>query len=137
MDNSERPINPTIYADLNDNGGEIYCDQNGLTKFEYFAGLAMQSFILKENINYNIATERAVRCAKALLKEIDNMEQVKIDVIKINSIELKELIKAKLQLESLQGGGVDNWDGYDDSVVDCDKLEDLAQLEMNRLEKQL
>ena len=45
-------------------------DNKGLTKREYFAGLAMQGLV-DDYINYAIIAEYAVKFADALLKELD------------------------------------------------------------------
>ena len=37
MNNADMPAMPTQYMDLTQNGGELYCDQQGLTKREIFA----------------------------------------------------------------------------------------------------
>jgi hypothetical protein len=53
----------------------------GLTKREYFAGLAMQGWISCQHDGFTgdeftIAT-RAVRCADALLAELENNKEIK------------------------------------------------------------
>ena len=66
--NSQQPANPTPYYD----GLELYCDQQGLTKREHFAGLAMQGMIksmMTQHLEHT--AERAVFMADALLKELD------------------------------------------------------------------
>ena len=45
-------------------------DNKGLTKREYFAGLAMQGLV-DRHINYEVVAEYAVEYADALLKELD------------------------------------------------------------------
>lgn len=35
--NADQPASPTPYMDVNSNGGELFCDQQGLTKREVFA----------------------------------------------------------------------------------------------------
>ena len=37
MKNADMPANPTPYMDQDSNGGELYCDNAGLTKREMFA----------------------------------------------------------------------------------------------------
>ena len=37
MKNKDMPASPTPYMDLNHQGGELHCDQQGLTKREMFA----------------------------------------------------------------------------------------------------
>jgi len=53
--------------------------QTGLTKREYFAGLAMQAMVSKENydIDYDfIRTARiSIKLADSLLKELDKKEE--------------------------------------------------------------
>lgn len=53
--------------------------------------------------------------------------------ISMNASELKDLIKAKIQLDALAVGGVDNWEWYGESAIDCDKLESLAQKEISSI----
>jgi len=73
--NGDLPANPTIYADLAPNGQrEIYCDQAGLTKREYFAALAMQGILaadVNNNVIYKKCAEWAVNQADALLAELE------------------------------------------------------------------
>lgn len=51
MKNADMPAAPTIYADMGHNGQrEIFCDNQGLTKREHFAGLAMQAMLSNPNV---------------------------------------------------------------------------------------
>ena len=76
MNNADKPAMPTVYADMGHNGQrEIYCDNYGLTKREYFAAMAMQglcanSIAGSHNKPSNLAID-AVMYADALLKELD------------------------------------------------------------------
>ena len=62
--------------------------QTGLTKREYFAGLAMQAIASKENydIDYDFirTARKSIKLADALLKELDKKEeqweQLKLDL---------------------------------------------------------
>ena len=53
--------------------------QTGLTKREYFAGLAMQAIASKENydIDYDFirTARKSIKLADALLKELDKKEE--------------------------------------------------------------
>jgi hypothetical protein len=53
--------------------------QTGLTKREYFAGLAMQAMASKENydIDYDFirTARKSIKLADALLKELDKKEE--------------------------------------------------------------
>ena len=53
--------------------------QTGLTKREYFAGLAMQAIVSKENydIDYDFirTARKSIKLADALLKELDKKEE--------------------------------------------------------------
>ena len=53
--------------------------QTGLTKREYFAGLAMQAMVSKENydIDYDFirTARKSIKLADALLKELDKKEE--------------------------------------------------------------
>lgn len=73
MKNSEQPINP-LPSDVD--SSKIECI--GLTKREFFAGLAMQGMI-SSNQNLNLSIEEAqciasqsVQFADELLKQLDN-----------------------------------------------------------------
>lgn len=74
--NGDLPANPTIYADLAPNGQrEIYCDQAGLTKREYFAALAMQGLLASLTADDNFSPAELARSAvlntDALLAELE------------------------------------------------------------------
>lgn len=73
MKNADQPANPTQYMDLNQNGGELYCDLTGLTKREMFAIHAMSALIGKTDSLYSAegAAEDATHYADELLKELD------------------------------------------------------------------
>lgn len=89
MDNKNKPIAPVYGADkrllIDDGINEDYIKQSnafvGLTKREYFAGLAMQSLIRNQGeTTYNLSRNRegladdiaaaAIRCADELLKQL-------------------------------------------------------------------
>lgn len=86
IENKDRPISATHYMQLtNSHGGidEFYSEDKGLTKREYFAGLAMQGIISSKyyadfcNENAGVdndcaAAKMAVIHADALLKELEN-----------------------------------------------------------------
>lgn len=67
MKNGQKPINPIL--DWND----VKADSIGLTKREYFAGLAMQGLLACSEINClsNDICESAVGLADELLKQLD------------------------------------------------------------------
>lgn len=74
MENANQPINPQILSDYN---GEnqivaVFTDseKQGLTKREYYAGLAMQAYINNTNSEVFIA-EKAVKQADELLKHLE------------------------------------------------------------------
>jgi hypothetical protein len=82
MENANEPINPCEIQ-----GKQGFADRPtipnrevyGLTKREYFAGLAMQGWISCQHDGFtgdefSIAT-RAVRCADALLAELENKKK--------------------------------------------------------------
>ena len=62
MENGKQKAHPFI----NKNGDA----EQGLTKREYFAGLAMQGLV-DRHINYEVIAEHAVEYADALLKELE------------------------------------------------------------------
>jgi hypothetical protein len=72
MKNADKPITP-IYSE-----GEIYITTNegsfeGLTKREYFAGLAMQGIMSRNTVGMNDATisHKCVQIADELLKQLE------------------------------------------------------------------
>lgn len=80
MSNSDSPANPTQYMDYSNGSGELYCDNNGLTKREAFAMAAMQgllangipdskSFVVPQD-EYEMLAAASVLQADALLKEL-------------------------------------------------------------------
>lgn len=72
MENGKQPI----YPDPMRGAEQSFTNQSphdlsmGLTKREYFAGLAMQGLV-DRHINYEVVAEYAVEYADALLKELD------------------------------------------------------------------
>ncbi len=79
MDNGSRPATSIEFRSPNDSGGTDITQWKGLTKREHFAGLAMQGFISKVNIdlgdeypeNNNTLVRVAIIMADELLKELD------------------------------------------------------------------
>jgi len=72
MNNSDKPINPYYpnrpWNDESANGFQ------GLTKREYFAGLAMQAMISNPNIDTREPEwliKHSIRCADELLKQLE------------------------------------------------------------------
>lgn len=50
--------------------------------------------------------------------------------------ELKDLLKASFKLDALEGGGVDNWEGYGDSLsyyLEDESFSSLAEKEIDNL----
>tara|TARA_R110000868_G_C10522054_1_gene733183 strand:- start:294 stop:572 length:279 start_codon:yes stop_codon:yes gene_type:complete len=89
MENSEQPINPQSENWQNDMEKHLSMPEKygnpslsgiGLTKREYFAGIAMQGLLgnfLENGHYYNsshtpMVSEIAVKCADELLKELEN-----------------------------------------------------------------
>ena len=77
MKNADKPINPQIFSSTNNDNQlyEIWTDQDnqGLTKREHFAGLAMQGMISSTlNNSPKFIAEVAVKIADELLKQLDN-----------------------------------------------------------------
>ena len=72
MNNSNEPINPTYKPNKD-------IDFIGLSKREYFAGLAMQGLLNNyaqnlqygNHVDYPMVSEIAVRCADDLLNELE------------------------------------------------------------------
>jgi|GEM_PF-1300433 len=84
MNNADKPINGIIRSETD---GEnrfigVYTDYQdaGLTKREYFAGLAMQGFLAnrwsKESVDFQgnpiAIAEFSINCADELLKQLEN-----------------------------------------------------------------
>lgn len=68
MLNKDEPAHPVV---VHNSGIHKY----GLTKREYFAGLALQGFITadaEDNYSYTELSERSVKAADTLLQELDN-----------------------------------------------------------------
>lgn len=85
MKNADKPINPIFEDNLIDpgysNDTQLICLNNGLTKREYFAGLAMQGLIssFTEKASYGgwgTEMEETIKCAinyaDELLKQLEN-----------------------------------------------------------------
>ena len=74
MKNGDKPINPLL--DLNEDKSGLW----GLTKREYFAGLAMQGLLMNfmqhghygNSVHDPMVAEMAIICADELLKQLDN-----------------------------------------------------------------
>lgn len=80
-ENGSKPANPTPYQDLTNGSGEMYCDNDGLTKREHFAAMALSSVLDKYNpyesgdfdsSDWDCVAKNAVGIADALLKELAN-----------------------------------------------------------------
>lgn len=84
MKNSEQPIYPIITEDTTSRYATVpdtmlQCKSIGLTKREYFAAMAMQGYLASygpaEPVNSQHVAEKAVRCAGALLTELEKSNQ--------------------------------------------------------------
>ena len=64
MSNSDKPTSPWAYKP------EYQHQEIGLTKLEYFSGLAMQSLIMNGKTEYREVAVEAIKIAKDLLLEI-------------------------------------------------------------------
>lgn len=78
MKNADKPINPEYYSNWNSNCQlqELVIDNEskGLSKREYFAGLAMSGLINNVNSSIHIA-KAAVKLADALLEELETTQK--------------------------------------------------------------
>ena len=82
MKNADKPINPIVQEENIGQGGKILmCTEYGLTKREYFAGLALQGLIssFTEKASYGgwgTEMEATVKCAidyaDKLLNQLEN-----------------------------------------------------------------
>ena len=84
MKNADKPIYPTLELDYTESiiqGRNVFFNQEfGLTKREYFAGLAMQGMISNPNIvrpkesdkEFKDFSERAIKYADELLKQLED-----------------------------------------------------------------
>lgn len=73
MNNSQEPANPITYEMTMTSGHTEYTGNAvhlGLTKREYFAGLAMQGLLISGINNANTASN-AVQCSDELLKQLE------------------------------------------------------------------
>jgi hypothetical protein len=70
--NGHMPAMPTPFMDVTNGSGELYCDQQGLTKLEEFAARALWSgdcpYNKQETVN---RVEWALNEAKALLAALE------------------------------------------------------------------
>ncbi len=74
MKNSDMPAMPTQYMDLNSDGGELYCDQQGLTKREQAAIKLMAAYRTQHEtlgVKPEEVAKWAVEDADALFKELE------------------------------------------------------------------
>ena len=71
-------IFPTIVDQFNENYGDTKEPVGGLTKREYFAGLAMQGLLVNMGRNRirdaHHAAQEAVECADALIEQLNQSE---------------------------------------------------------------
>lgn len=81
MKNADKPINPIVQEENIGQGGKILmCTEYGLTKREYFAGLAMQGLISSCDWNFTTfnkdlieaTSKNAIDLADELLKQLEN-----------------------------------------------------------------
>lgn len=74
MNNANLPANATPYMDLTETGGELYCDNTGLTKREMFAMHAMQGILANLGCTHEKSRVAiyAVDFADNLLRELEN-----------------------------------------------------------------
>ena len=79
MKNADKPINPIFEDNLINpgysNDTQLICIENGLTKREYFAGLAMQGILANSSLNNlkeETVAEISVLCADKLLENLEN-----------------------------------------------------------------
>ena len=78
MKNANMPASPAVYMDNTQGNGEMYCDQQGLTKREYFAAMAMQGILSNSTVvdigsdhQMEWASKAAVFSADTLLNELE------------------------------------------------------------------
>ena len=80
MKNADKPINPIVQEENIGQGGKILmCTEYGLTKREYFAGLALQGIIAgrKDELykikdeTIKIYVELSIKSADELLKQLE------------------------------------------------------------------
>ena len=80
MKNADQPINPIVQDEYIAQGERILlCSQEGLTKREYFAGLAMQGLLSSFTHNAangfygtEVVVSTAIEYADELLKQLEN-----------------------------------------------------------------
>lgn len=72
MKNSDMPASPIMYMDQTNGSGELYCENIGLTKREYFAAKALQGMLADNRSNrVDIIAASSVMFADALLKALE------------------------------------------------------------------
>ena len=72
MNNGDKAINATVNGYLNQHSEYVDNEDKGLTKREYFAGLAMAALLSTDSVDTHSAfAGSAVKMADALLKELD------------------------------------------------------------------
>ena len=80
MKNSDKPINPIVQEEnIGQDGKILMCTEYGLTKREYFAGLALQGIIAgrKDELykikdeTIKIYVELSIKSADELLKQLE------------------------------------------------------------------
>lgn len=71
MENGKEPINPHL---VHTHSGEVQEYSKGLTKLEYFAGLAMQGVLAEGITSSSMVAPLAIGYAKSLLKELEKIK---------------------------------------------------------------
>lgn len=79
MKNADKPVYPSITKDSTEINGQVFSNNvnhSGLTKREYFAGLAMQAIIpnwnLMKGVERGAVADIAVEMADSLLRQLEN-----------------------------------------------------------------
>ena len=82
MKNADKPIYPFNEIDWNRSSSEVttyYSQESGLTKREYFAGLAMQGLLAANNgQTQKYLAKKAIELSDELLKQLEN-ENIRIN----------------------------------------------------------
>jgi hypothetical protein len=76
MSNANKPAFPLASDDHRDLCALSTSGYGGLTKLEYFAGLAMQGIVARQWYNADGMATDAVTCARALLAEFEKEKGV-------------------------------------------------------------
>ena len=86
--------------------------------------------VIRDNLN-NLYRELSY--LNAQIKENEDLVSIGSVQISLTGADIRDMLKSKIILESLESGGVDDWEWYGESMPDGD-VEDLVQDEIEKLQ---